>query len=103
MNTKKLQLESLGKMSFYGNVTNIVMHDKEWWRKTARFLSKIRRQMKPWPMVDRNAQRECAYKDILQSLNDTRLPDDVKEYLKRGLEGEFQFKFPRLTSSITQA
>ena len=50
--------------------------------------------MHPWEHIDRNTQREQAYKDIIQSLRDTRLPDDVKDLLKKGLEYEFQFRFP---------
>jgi hypothetical protein len=87
-------LESFGTMAFYGQLINIVRHNKEWWRKVSRFLNKYRRQMHPWEHIDRNTQREQAYKDIIQSLRDTRLPDDVKDLLKKGLEYEFQFRFP---------
>jgi hypothetical protein len=87
------QLESFGSMAFYGNVINVVRHNREWWRKVSRMLNKLRRRLHPWPSVDRETQLAYAYKDIVQSLKDTRLPIDVIENLKKGMEYEFHFKF----------
>jgi hypothetical protein len=84
------QLESFGTMTFYGQLINIVRHNKHHWRKVARFLQKIRRQLKPWPMVDPVAQHECAHDIIVQSLKDTKLPDEIKEALKYGMRFEFK-------------
>ena len=86
-------LESFGTMAFYGQLINLVRLNKYQWRKVSRFLNKIRRQLHPWPHVDRETQRQVAYQSVLQSLKDTRLPEEVKSLLKKGMEYEFQFKF----------
>jgi hypothetical protein len=86
-------LESFGSMAFYGQLINLVRLDKYQWRKVSRFLNKIRRQLHPWPHIDRNVQLDVAYQSAVQSLKDTKLPDEIKSLLKKGLEYEFQFKF----------
>lgn len=86
-------IESFGSFDDYAQVIMVVYYNREWWRKTARMLNKLRLQLRPWPHVDRESQRIQANKDAIHSLRDTRLPSDVIENLKKGMEREFQFKF----------
>jgi hypothetical protein len=97
---KQKHPECFGVLAFYRDLIYLVNKDKHSHRKVARLLNRIRRQMKPYGHIARQTQFETAQNDTRQALKDTRLTNQVKQALMRGMQYEFRFKFPELV--ITQ-
>jgi hypothetical protein len=84
---------SFGSIEHYIKVIPLVQYDKHLWRKVANIVNNVRRQMHPWPFVDKSLQFKEAKKYVEMALNDTKLPDNIKEALRDGLTNEFNFEF----------
>jgi hypothetical protein len=74
-------------------LARLVANNKEQWRKCARMLNKLRRDMHPWGFVDKEMQWKANDEYVHQSLIDLKLPDEVKFALKAGVSMEFGFTF----------
>jgi len=85
--------ESLGTLDKYQALVFLIEKNKEQWRKCARTLNKLRRDMHPWDFVDKELQRKSAYEYITQSLQDMKLSEEIKFALKAGVSMEFGFSF----------
>lgn len=90
---RRKHLESFGPARRYQEVILLVEDDRHSWRKIARLLNRTRRQLRPWSFVCRQNQFEQARNDVLQSLRDTRLTNQVKNALMRAMNIEFEFEF----------
>ena len=86
-------IESFGSINHYRELILRIKDNKFLWRKVARILNKLRLDLRPWVVVDRATQLEVAKKYVIQALNDSVLPEDVKIFMKRGMESEFGFTF----------
>jgi hypothetical protein len=85
-------LESFGSIRHYRYLINRVKDDKHLWQKVAHILNKLRRDLRPWQVVHRETQLKEGEKYFIQALKDSRLPKDVKFYLRWGVMLEFGFK-----------
>ena len=83
------KLQSFGSNKHYGDLIRLIQHDKVLWKKVANLLNNIRRDLRPWAFVDRTNQIREARKYILRALKDTKLPDEVKCLVQRGIYTEF--------------
>ena len=83
------QLESFGAIKHYRDLILLVQHDRYLWQKVAHILNKLRRHLHPWAFVDRTNQIKSAREYLLQALNDTKMPGEVKCLLQRGIYTEF--------------
>lgn len=88
---KTKHLESFGSAKYYQSLIASVYNNNNLWRKVANILGNIRRDLRDWPHIDKTNQRREAEKYAKKSLTDTKLPDNVKQYLKDGINAEFNF------------
>ena len=86
-------LESFGAIRHYRNLILTVKDNPYLWHKVAHILNKLRRDLRPWPMVDRENQLREGEKYVTQALKDSKLPRDVKIFMILGIMSEFGFKF----------
>ena len=86
-------LESFGAIKHYRELILRVENDKYLWHKVAHILNKLRRDLHPWQVVDRDNQRREAEKYAKQALKDTVIPSDVRDLMLQGMKSEFGFKF----------
>ena len=86
-------LESFGSIRHYRNLILSVKDNPYLWRKVARILNKLRRDLHPWQVVDRETQLREGEKYATQALKDSKLPRDVKIFLILGMMSEFGFTF----------
>ncbi len=85
-------LSSFGSLENYKEVISLVEHDKTLWRKVANLLNNTRRDLRPWPMVDRENQVKSVNQYIRKAFKDTKLPAGVVAALKLGINREFKFR-----------
>jgi hypothetical protein len=86
-------LESFGSIRHYKLLILRVKDDKILWRKVSNILNNLRRDLRPWQVVDRTNQLREGEKYAIQALRDTKLPRDVKIYMITGMMSEFGFTF----------
>jgi len=86
-------LQSFGSMKHYRDLIILIEHNKYLWRKISNILNNTRRDLHPWPVVHRATQVAEANKYAVQALKDTKLPEEAKILLRRGMETEFGFTF----------
>jgi hypothetical protein len=84
-------LASFGPVGCYFDLINLVDNNKHLWRKSARMVNTVRRNMKVHQMVDRQRQIQENIKYIDRALSDMKAPEPVKVALKTGLNFEFKF------------
>lgn len=89
---KQKQLESFGAIKHYRNLILLVEKNNNHWRKVANMLLTIRTILHPYSHIHPDNQRASAKEYAIQSLKDTKLPDHVKEELKKGINSEFKFE-----------
>lgn len=85
-------LESFGSLDHYKEVITLVKDNKWQWRKVANLLNNIRRDLRPWDVVDRDTQKESVRQYIRKALKDTKLPAGVMAALKLGINREFGYR-----------
>ena len=86
-------IQSFGSIKHYRDLIILVEHNKYLWRKISNILNNTRRDLRPWAVVHRPTQVAEANKYAVQALKDTRMLDEAKILLKRGMETEFGFTF----------
>ena len=84
---------SFGNLNYYLWAYSLVEGNKHHWRKAAHIVNKARRQMHPWPTVDKEIQFQSTQSYVTQALKDTKLPDPIKSALAFGLASEFGFGY----------
>jgi hypothetical protein len=84
---------SLGAEERYKLVLTLINNSKANYRKVARLLNRLRRQLRPYRHICRETQLAQAELDAKQALKDTRLPDELKVALKQTMTEEFHFNF----------
>lgn len=88
-------LESFGSIKHYRSLILAVKDNPYLWHKVARILCKLRRDLHPWQVVDRETQLREGEKYATQALKDIKLPRDVKIFMILGMMSEFGFKFEK--------
>jgi hypothetical protein len=89
--TNTIHIESFGPTKFYGRVVPFVINNRKLWRKVARLVSKLRRDTRVWPTVDRQNQLKEAELYVNQALKDTKLPPFVSQTLRLAINAEYKF------------